>query len=239
MNYATPAMIRALEWIGAMLPELPHLYLTSCRDECIDKSLRILRWHRTQAQVAIALSGSYVGHTSAAARSLSDPAVHAQGPVHFHWPRVAHPAEVGSAATIAAIRAAVAAAGGPERVFGLYLEPVQERTGRVVPDDFWPALAALRSELDVPVIAVETASAAFRNGRAPFALSALSGAGPDRLWPDIVAWWGGGQTGYLHVSPQLVVAKPLTMVSTWDGDELSLIRTHHQLRDIRARDLDR
>ena len=29
MNYVTPATVRALEWIGALVPELPHLYLTS------------------------------------------------------------------------------------------------------------------------------------------------------------------------------------------------------------------
>src|SRR4030095_7257755 len=39
MNYVTPATVRALEWIGALVPELPHLYLTSSRDESIDKAL--------------------------------------------------------------------------------------------------------------------------------------------------------------------------------------------------------
>ena len=33
------------------------------------------------------------------------------------------------------------------------------------------------------------------------------------------------------------MAKPLTMVSTWDGDELSLVREHHQLRAARRLDL--
>ena len=83
MNYATPAMIRALEWIGALVPELPHLYLTSSRDESFDKALRLLRCTRAAAQVAIGLDGGYLGHTVASARSLSDPAVHAGGPGPF------------------------------------------------------------------------------------------------------------------------------------------------------------
>jgi RHH-type proline utilization regulon transcriptional repressor/proline dehydrogenase/delta 1-pyrroline-5-carboxylate dehydrogenase len=230
MNFATPALVRALEWVGALLPVLPHLYLTSCRDECIDKTLRILRWHRKKASVAIGVAGGYVGHTTAAARSISDPAVHAQGPAHFDWPRVPHPAVAGVAATCAAIREAVAAAGGSERVFGLFYEVVQERTGLTMPPDFWPALDALRAELDLPVIAVETASAAYRTGQGPFATSGLG------FTPDLLAWWGGAQAGYIHTSTRYFVDIPLTMVSTWDGDELSLVRQHHELRALRKHD---
>ena len=231
MNFATPALVRALEWVGALLPALPHMYLTSCRDECIDKTLRILRFHRKQASVAIGVAGGYVGHTTAAARSISDPAVHAQGPAHFDWPRVPHPAVAGVDATCAAIRAAVAAAGGAERVFGLFYELVQERTGLTMPPDFWPALAALRAELDLPVIAIETASAAYRTGQGPFA---TAGTG---FTPDLLAWWGGAQAGYIHTQARFFVDTPLTMVSTWDGDELSLVRQHHELRALRKHDL--
>ncbi len=117
----------------------------------------------------IGLEGGYLGHTTAAARSLSDPAVHRQGPAHFAWPRVPHPAVAGSEATIRALRECIAAAGGPQAVLAFYYEVVQERTGRVIPDDFWPLLAALRAELDVPVCAVETASAFYRSGLGPFA----------------------------------------------------------------------
>lgn len=230
MNYATTGVIRALEWIGALVPALPHMYLTSCRDECIDKSLRIVRWHRKQASVAIGLDGGYVGHTTAAARSISDPAVHAQGAGYFDWPRVPHPADVGVQATCTAIRAAVTAAGGADRVFAFVYEVVQERTGKVLSDAFLDTLSELRAELGIPLIAAEVASASYRNGTGPFAHSRVS------LTPDILMWWSGGQTGYLHVSSSLFVSKPLQMVSTWDGDELSLVRHHHQLRALRRID---
>jgi RHH-type transcriptional regulator, proline utilization regulon repressor / proline dehydrogenase / delta 1-pyrroline-5-carboxylate dehydrogenase len=233
MNYATPAMIRALEWIGALVPELPHMYLTSSRDESFDKALRLLRCTRAAAQVAIGLDGGYLGHTVGSARSLSDPAVHAGGPGPFAWPRVPHPAVAGTKATIAALRAAVAAAGGPDQVLGFFYEIVQERTGRVLPADFWPALAQLRTELDLPLGAVETTTASYRSGLGPFA-GPGAGAG---LTPDVMLWWGGGQTGYLHCQSRWFVRKPLTLVSTWDGDELSLVRQHHQLRAARRLDV--
>jgi adenosylmethionine-8-amino-7-oxononanoate aminotransferase len=125
----------------------------------------------------------------------------------------------------------VAAAGGAERVFGLFYEVVQERTGLTMPPDFWPALEALRAELDLPVIAIETASAAYRTGQGPFA---TSGTG---FTPDLLAWWGGAQAGYIHTQARFFVDTPLTMVSTWDGDELSLVRQHHELRALRKHDL--
>jgi RHH-type proline utilization regulon transcriptional repressor/proline dehydrogenase/delta 1-pyrroline-5-carboxylate dehydrogenase len=231
MNYATPGMVRALEWIGALVPDLPHMYLTSSRDEAFDKSLRLVKGTRKGARIAIGLDGGYLGHTVASARSLSDPEVHRGGPGHFTWPRVPHPAVVGTAATIAALRIAIAEAGGPDHVFGFFAELVQERTGRVLPADFGPALAALKKDLDIPVVAVETTTAMYRSGTGPFAAPALG------LDPDILIWWGGGQTGYVHCKARWFIGTPLTLVSTWDGDELSLVRQHHQLRAARRLDI--
>ena len=229
MNYVTPGMVRALEWIGALAPDLPHIYLTSSRDETVDKALRLLRTARKQATVAIGLGGGYYGHTVASCRSLSDPEVHRGGPAHFAWPRVPHPAQAGTAASLAAIRAAIAAAGGPDKVFAIVYERVGERTGWVVPADFLDGLAAIRKDTGVPLVAVEHTTAMYRSGLGAFAFP----AGPR---PDVLAWWGGGQTGYLHVASKWFNAAPLALVSTWDGDELSLVRNHHQLRA--ARNLD-
>jgi RHH-type transcriptional regulator, proline utilization regulon repressor / proline dehydrogenase / delta 1-pyrroline-5-carboxylate dehydrogenase len=234
MNYATPAVIRAMEWLSALTPELPHMYLTSSRDEAVDKSLRLIRASRKTAQVAIGMAGGYYGHTIATTRSLSDPRLHAGGPGHFAWPRVPHPAVVGTDAAIAAIRQVVAAAGGGANCFGLLYEVVQERTGWVLPADFVKALDGLRKELDLPLIACENATSTYRSGLGAFASLSSS---PLRLVPDVLVWWGGGQTGYLHCLPKWFVSSPLALVSTWDGDELSLIRQHHQLRAARHLDI--
>jgi 4-aminobutyrate aminotransferase-like enzyme len=222
--------VRALEWLGSLVPELPHMYLTSSRDEAFDKALRLIRCTRKQAAIAIGLEGGYYGHTVASARSLSDPAVHRGGPGHFAWPRVPHPVRAGTAETISALRAAVEAA-GKDKVLGFFYELVQERTGWVLPPDFLDALAKLRKELDLPLIALEHTTCTYRSGKGAFASHALG------LVPDVLAWWGGGQTGYLHTSARWFISSPLTLVSTWDGDELSLVRQHHQLRAARQLDI--
>jgi acyl-CoA reductase-like NAD-dependent aldehyde dehydrogenase/4-aminobutyrate aminotransferase-like enzyme/GNAT superfamily N-acetyltransferase len=231
MNYATPGIVRALEWASAMAPKLPHMYLTSCRDELVDKTLRLMRTHREKAQVAIGLVGGYVGHTTAAARSISDPGVHRQGPSHFDWPLLPHPEDVGVDAMKSLFKEIVDEAGGSEKILGLYVEPLQERTGRCPTAESWSALAGLCKETDIPLLAFETASSYYRSGQGSFASSAWSEV------PDVLAWWGGGHTGYIHTNARYRVAKPLAMVSTWDGDELSLVRDHHQLRAARAIDM--
>lgn len=231
MNYVTPAAVRAVEWVCALVPELPHLYLTSSRDECVDKALRLIRCTRKKASVAIGLEGGYCGHTVASARSLSDPEVHRGGPPYFAWPRIPHPFVVGTAASIAALRAAIETA-GRDHILGFFYELVQERTGWVLPADFLGELAKLRGELELPLVAIETTTQCYRSGTGAFASPATG------LLPDVLAWWGGGQTGYIHTSSRWFISTPLALVSTWDGDELSLIRQHHQLRAARHLDVE-
>ncbi|MCS6799269.1 MAG: aminotransferase class III-fold pyridoxal phosphate-dependent enzyme, partial [Myxococcota bacterium] len=231
-NYVTPALVRAVEYLGALSPRLPHLYLTSSRDEAFDKSLRALRWHRKSARTALGLQGGYVGHTTAAARSLSDPEVHRAGPAYFDaWSRVPHPADVGVEPWLVALDDAVRAAGGADEVIGLWLEPLQERTGKRLEAEHLEALETWRRRTRIPVVLVETASAYGRAGHWPFASSV--GA----FVPDALVWWGGGQVGFVHVADRFFVSAPLTLVSTWDGDELSAVRVVHQLRATRNRDV--
>ena len=230
LNYVTPNVVRSLEWVSALVPELPHMYLTSSRDELIDKSLRILRWHRPQAHLAVGLRGGYVGHTTGAARSLSDPDSHRQGDSYFAWPRLSHPSLEGTKATLDELRQLIKKVGA-DSVLGVVCEVVGERSGFVLPQDFAEEWQIFRRDYAVPLVLVETASACYRNTRGAFAFR-------DRnLQPDLLLWWGGGQTGYIHVRTPYRVAKPLAMASTWDGDELSLIREYHQLQAARRLDL--
>lgn len=213
VNYVTPSVVRAVEHVSALTPDHPHLFLTSSRDECFDKSLRVLKHHRPEGVIAIGFEGGYVGHTSAAARSLSDPAVHRGGPSYFEtFVRIPHPAD-----DLDASRRALAEHAGRADVLGLWAEPIQERTGKVIPEAFWEDWP------DVPLVSVDTASAYYRSGDQPLAPCGR---------PDLRIWFGGGQIGFVHVNDAYWVPQPLTMVSTWDGDELSLIRAHHRLRAL-------
>ncbi|QQR89382.1 MAG: aminotransferase class III-fold pyridoxal phosphate-dependent enzyme [Myxococcales bacterium] len=231
-NYVTPAVVRAIEWISALCPEHPHLYLTSSRDECIDKSLRSLRSHRKEAQIAVSFKGAYLGHTTAAARSLSDPVVHHAGPSYFqHWPLIAHPNQCGIENTLESLKEVINEAGGSHKLFAVFVESIQERTGEVLQERDWSRLYDFCQQNDLPLILVETASGYYRSGQGAFYSSRWS------KQPDIRSWWSGAQLGFIHLKSDYFVDTPLTMVSTWDGDELSLIRTEHQLKQAWQMDL--
>jgi acetylornithine/succinyldiaminopimelate/putrescine aminotransferase len=44
-----------------------------------------------------------------------------------------------------------------------------------------------------------------------------------------VLWYTGGQLGHVFVDDHYFVEKPLTLISTWDGDEISMTRAYHNL----------
>ena len=121
-------------------------------------------------------------------------------------------------------------AGGAENILGLFVEPVGERSGKIIDHDAAKALNEWSKKHDIPLVAVDTASGYGRCYEDNFAYQAIG------LEVDLLAWWPGGQTGFLHTSATYFIAKPLMMVSTWDGDELSMIRFHHNCMETLSAD---
>ena len=96
-------------------------------------------------------------------------------------------------------------------------------TGRVLSDEAWQALGTWRDRTGIPLVLSEVASGFGRSGRGFWW---LNGAEAEA---DVVLWWAGGQIGHIFCRPQVFVSKPLTLISTWDGDELSASRILWQL----------
>lgn len=223
-NFITRPYVRYAEYLRHMTPRgCDHLYFTSSADEMVDKSFRALKHNRADAAVAIGLEGGQLGAVTAAARSLSVDASRAEAERfgHFGWPMIPHPAN-GLAQTMAALEALVAQF-GVDRLLGLYVESVQRRTGRTLTAEDWAALCAFRDRTGVPLILVETTTGMGRNGKDLWWLDTVAGD------PDLVLWWSGGQIGHIFSNDTWYVKKPLTLISTWDGDELSATRLLRQL----------
>ncbi|HEY8375661.1 MAG TPA: aminotransferase class III-fold pyridoxal phosphate-dependent enzyme, partial [Nannocystis sp.] len=231
-NYATIDTVHYVEHLRVIAPRgTAHMYFTSSRDETVDKALRCLRLSRPKGQVAVGLVGGYLGHVTAAARSLSDPAGFGPDLALFDFPRLPHPAD-----DLAAFEAAfedMVQKRRADTILGLFAEVVGERSGKLLAGDAARALAAACRRHDIPLVLVETASGCYRSGAGPWGLGAL----PPDVLPDMVLWYPGSQIGHIFVNDRYFIKKPLVLISTWDGDELSAIRAHEHLRAARRLDL--
>ena len=210
-NWVTPDIVRYAELLQHLGPKAcTHTYFTSGRDEVVDKGLRCLRFNRPKADIVIGLRDQYVGHTTAAARSLSEPIGDPKRFSWFDWPKVEH--------NIDAVTAAIEQY-GKNRILGVVVELIGEKTAYVADNEFLTQL----SQLNIPLIFVETASALGRNGQTLFMSDSLP------VKPNMVWWYTGAQLGHVFVDDQHYVSKPLTLISTWDGDEISIRRTYRHL----------
>ena len=226
-NWTTPDIVHYVEHLKRVMPRgTGHLYFTSSRDETVDKGLRCLRVNRPDARLAIGVEGGFVGNITAAARSLSDPRGFDSNFALFEWPTIPHPCGVGGPeATVAALETVVATHGA-DALYGVVVEVVGERSGVTLEGAGALALADACTRLDIPLVLVETASGMYRSGAGAWGVDGL----PEEVVPDMVLWSAGGQLGHVFVGDKYWVDKPLTLISTWDGDELCVIRTHEALR---------
>lgn len=233
-NYATVDFVHYSELLQRLAPRgTGHMYVTTSRDETVDKSLRCLRLSRPQGQIAVGLAGGYVGHVTGAARSLSDPRGFGPALALFDWPRLPHPAEAGGPEACVRALDELVARVGAAAILGLYVEVVGERSGLVLAGEGARVLAAACRRHDIPLVLVETASGGYRAAAGPWGVDTL----PAEVVPDAVLWYPGGQIGHIFVGDRYFIKKPLVLISTWDGDELSAIRTHEHLRAARKLDL--
>jgi acetylornithine/succinyldiaminopimelate/putrescine aminotransferase len=230
-NWATLDVVHYVEHLREVAPRgTGHVYFTSSPDETVDKVLRALRLKRPAGTIAVGVEGGHLGRVTAAARSLSDPRGHAPVFGLFDWPRIPHPGD-GVGAAVGAL-AQVVERHGADAILGVFVEVVGERSGRCFEGEGASAVAAQCRRHGLPLVVVEHATGCFRGGGGRWGVDSL----PIDVVPDAVLWYPGGQVGHVFVGEAVWVDKPLTLISTWDGDEVSIIRAHEHLD--RARLLD-
>lgn len=219
-NWSTPNVVRYSELLRCMIPKhLNHAYFTSGRDEVVDKGLRSLRFHRPDADIAIGFSHQWLGNITAASRTLSFNEGQAEPFAFFNWPKVTHPAlnddSIGEVEKLIHQH-------GAEKILGLVVELLGEKSSLSFSEKHLDKLDALRKKTGVPLVFVESTSFC-RSGQSLFLSDHL------KVKADMVWWYTGGQLGHVFTNDKYYVAKPLTLISTWDGDELSIARSYHNL----------
>ncbi len=222
-NWATPNMVRYSELLRSVMPKpLNHAYFTSGRDEVVDKGLRSLRYHRLDADMVIGFSHQWLGNVSAAARSLSHSENQAQPFKFFDWPHISHPSLVGVEQSLSELKQ-VLAQYPPEKILAIVCELIGEKSGFSFDEYFLAELDKIRSSSKIPLVFVENSSAFGRSGQSLFLSESL------KIKPNMLWWYTGGQLGHVFVDDHYFVDKPLTLISTWDGDDISIARSYHNL----------
>jgi len=227
-NWATPHMVRYSELLRLVMPKhLKHAYFTSGRDEVLDKGLRSIRYHRKNADIAIGFSHQWLGLNSAAARSLSHDEGQAQPWQFFAWPKVNHPALVGNERSLRELKDLLATVNA-DKILAIVVELIGEQSAHSFDQDFLEQLQKIRAQSGIPLVFVETTSGFYRSGKSLFLSDHLS------VKANMVLWYTGGQLGHVFVDDTYFVEKPLTLISTWDGDEISMARAYHALLAMRG-----
>jgi len=213
-NFVTPDFVRYAELLRRLAPAAcKHAYFTSGRDEVNDKAVRCLRVSRPQGQIVIGLRQQFFGTTTAVSRSLTEPSEYNAPFSWFDWPLVK---------SIEDIKKTIAQQGA-DKVLGIFVELLGEKTAIPSSPEFLLALDKIRQETGVPIVFAETASALGRNGQTLFYSDAQA------IRPNLVLWYTGAQLGHVFTDDQYYVAKPLTLISTWDGDEISILRNYRHM----------
>lgn len=221
-NWVTPSIVRYGELLREVIPKpMTHAYFTSGRDEVADKGIRCLRFKRQKADKMIGFSHQWFGSNSAAARSLSHNEGQPEPFSFFDWPKITHPALIGDEAALQNLKNTLTEL-TPEKIIGVVLELMGERSGFTFSDSFLTKASELCQQQGIPLIFAETASW-MRNGQSLFLTDKLA-AKPNMIW-----WYTGGQLGHVLVDDPHFVSEPLTLISTWDGDQVSMERAYHNI----------
>lgn len=209
-NFVDKKFLETVEDLLADFPEdLRHGYSCSGQSECVDKLAKSIWYSVHKNPNNISFKGHFFGNGSFMSRSLSDtsgshsffPVTHLDHPTEENWKRV-----------LKELKECFET----EKYLGVWIEPIRQLDMSIVPREFLVELRKLTLENGVPLLYNETASSSFSYSDKHFYVSNDAEISPDGGFVFL-----GGQAGLVFMCKEVFVAKPLMMISTWDGDQLS------------------
>ncbi|MBI2522095.1 MAG: aminotransferase class III-fold pyridoxal phosphate-dependent enzyme [Bdellovibrio sp.] len=218
-NFVSESYLENFKFLISLAPPfLQHAYSCSGQAECADKIAKSF-WYNTKKNIKnITFEGHFFGHGSFFARSLGQfhspyfPVSILPNPTEDNWEQVLQLVQMELEQT---------------NIMAVWLEPIRQRYMDAVPITFLKQLKELCSKFNVPLVYNETTSSFFRYQNEHF-----FAANNPEICPDAFMTYGGGQIGAVWMRQDLYVSKPLMLISTWDGDELSLATYTESIRHV-------
>lgn len=207
-NFVSDRFMGQVKKITTLLPtELQHVYTTSGQSECVDKIVKSL-WHQTKkGPTLVTFNNHWFGNGSFLSRTLST-----QSGEYFPVKKFDDPTKENSNSVLASIEDYIKS----NEVLAIFIEPIKQKDMSSVPRDFLKSLRNLTTKYKVNLVYNETVSQTFNYSPDYY----FASNDPD-LSPNAGMVFLGGQAGLAFTSKELFLAKPLMMISTWDGDEFS------------------
>jgi len=208
-NFVDQDFLNNLDYLFSLLPEqLRHGYSTSGQSECADKIAKSLWYNSKRSSKQITFKGHYFGGGSNFAQALSQ-----IGTGLFPVEVLEHPTEDNWEKVLEELKSKLS----QEDYLGVWIEPVRQLWMDHVPMAFLTELNKICKVHKTPLVYNETASGFYAMSPEHFFIS----SNPE-MSPDAFMCYGGGQIGIVATTSDHFVAKPLMMISTWDGDQYSL-----------------
>ncbi|MCC7442796.1 MAG: aminotransferase class III-fold pyridoxal phosphate-dependent enzyme [Bdellovibrionales bacterium] len=208
-NFVSEDFMRTLLDFSRLLPkDMRHMYTASGLSECVDKVTKSLWQYRKPAHRMISFSGCFFGHGSFMSRGLSG-----REPF-FPVDILPYPTLQNMDQVLGQVRDQLRQG----QHLAVWIEPLKMLSMERAPRKFLVALKKLCNELNVALVYNETASQLHR-----FQLDTYFASNDTELQPDISYAYVGGQMAVIWCTEKVFIKTPLTMISTWDGDEYALL----------------
>jgi acetylornithine/succinyldiaminopimelate/putrescine aminotransferase len=224
-NFASTKFLETVKSLMAKLPEsLRHGYTASGLSEATDKLAKTIRYNGKANASFLAIEDQYFGHGSFLSRSLSG-----HGENFFPTDHVTSPFDIPEEDFLYELEGYLKQGGYQ----ALFVEPLEYMTLRRLPVDLLKQIKCLCEKYKTPLVYNETAAASYRYDVDHFTASNIEG-----VEPDAGCIFLGGQAAMVYCKEELFIDKPLMMISTWDGDELSFVTYLNAINEIEENKLD-
>jgi len=211
-NFVSLRYLDHFKELFSQLPaELQHGYSASGQSECVDKISKSMfvaekETGNTRHEM-ISFKGHYFGLGSFMSRSLSKeedtyfPVKHFDSPNQENWKEILKQIQ-GHAST--------------DKTLAIWLEPLPQNLLEPLPLEFLKELRDFCTQKKVNLVYNETASSMYR-----YDASTFCAGSNNEIKPDAGFIFMGAQAAMVFANEDNFLAKPLMMISTWDGDEFS------------------
>lgn len=219
-NFVSTRFLEQLSNIKEYLPkDLQHVYTTSGQSECVDKLAKSIWVNQTEkTNHMITFKGHYFGEGSFLSRSLSS-----SEDCFFNVTHLSHPTEENIDTVLKTLEETLK----NTKTMAIWIEPLSQLSMQKVSKDHLFKIISIAKKYDTRVIFNETAASFYRYDSDNYIASNDS-----NIEPDAAMMFLGGQAGICFMKKEIFLAKPLMLISTWDGDEFSVSNFNKALENV-------